>query len=45
MSAFPAVFGFFFFFFNTINFCVVNTGQVLLSRRATSPREWEERCG
>lgn len=39
MPAFPAVFGFFFY---TIEFCVVKTGQVLLSRRATSPREWEE---
>lgn len=41
VPALPAVFGVFY----TIEFCVVRTGQVLLSRRATSPREWEESRG
>lgn len=38
VPALPAVFGVFY----TIEFCVVKTCQVLLSRRATSPQEWEE---
>lgn len=38
VPALPAVLGFLY----TIEFCVVKTCQVLLSRRATSPWEWEE---